>query len=54
MPFVSSKYFEKKQTNHNVYDETGMNETCSIDSHTLVTFQCWLDLHKLQSLHFWQ
>jgi len=30
MPFISSKYFEKEQTNHNVYDETGMNEICGI------------------------
>ena len=24
-------------------DEIGMDETCSIDSHTLIRFQCWLD-----------
>jgi len=51
MPFISNKYLEKYQTNHNVYDETRMNEICSIDSHILVRIKCWL---KLQSLHFWQ
>ena len=30
MSFISCKYFEKEQTNHNVYEETGMNEICSI------------------------
>jgi len=47
-------YFEKEQTNHNVYDETGMNEICSMYSHMLIRFQCWLDLYRLQTLHFWQ
>jgi len=26
MPFISSKCFEKEQTNHNIYDEAEMNE----------------------------
>jgi len=26
MHFISSKYFKKEQTNHNIYDEAGMNE----------------------------
>jgi len=27
-------HLEKEQTNHYVYDETGMNDVCSIDSLT--------------------
>jgi len=26
MPFISNKYFNKEQINHNIYDEAGMNE----------------------------
>jgi len=37
-----------------MFDENGMNEICSIDSHILIRFQCWLDLHKMQSLSFLQ
>ena len=33
MPFISSKSSEKEPTNHNVYDETEMDEICSTDSH---------------------
>jgi len=54
MPLISSKYFEKEQTNHTVYDETGINEICSIDSQILIRFQCWSDLYELQPVHFWQ
>jgi len=54
LPFISSKYFEKEQTYHNVYDETGMNEICSFDSHILIRFKCWFELDKLQQLHFLQ
>ena len=53
MPFISSKSSEKEQTNHNVYDETEMDEICSTDSHIFIRIQCWLDLYMLQSLHFW-
>jgi len=35
MPFICSKYFEKEQTNNNFYDETGMNEICSIYKHVI-------------------
>jgi len=31
-----------------------MNEMCSIDLYILIRIQCWLDLYKLQPLHFWQ
>jgi len=48
MPFISSKYSEKEQTNHNVYDETEVNEICSTDSHIFIKIQCWLDLYMLQ------
>jgi len=34
MFFISSKYVE--QTNHNFYDEAGMNEICSIYSQMLM------------------
>jgi len=35
-----------------MFDENGMNEICSIDSHILIRFQCWL--HKIQQLSFLQ
>jgi len=54
VPFICSKYFEKEQTNLNFYDETGMNEICSIYLHMLIRFQCWLDLYRLQPVHIWQ
>jgi len=39
MPFFCSKSTEKEQSKHNFYEETGMNEICSTDSHILTRFQ---------------
>ena len=42
-------FFDSKELiKHNFNDETGMNEVCSIYSHILIIFQCWLHLNRLQ------
>jgi len=43
MPFFNSKSAAKELIKYNFYDEARMNELCSIDSPTVIRFQCCFD-----------